>query len=527
MGVLSGRQRMGVAAVILAASAFLSRLMGLVRDKIISWQFGAGSEADMYFAAFVVPDVINYLLAGGFMSITIIPLLSRGFAENEEDAWNFFSCIFFWMLAASIFLTGIGEIFAKTLAAMVAPGFSPGQCERLAFFMRIILPAQVFFLGGSCFTALLLLRRQFAVPAITPLVYNGAIILFGVLLPLLPVQDDPRHFGMTGYCIGVTVGAAAGAFVLPLYIAAKGGINLHLVLYHPWFKKFLFLALPLMLGQTVIMLDEQFLRIFGSMIGEGSVSLLNYGRRIAQVPVALMGQAIAMASYPFLVNLLTQNDVEKFDNTLQSALSAGIELVIPCSLWMIACITPILGLIFYGGRFGMAETLACAPLAQIMLLPGPFWIIYMVLVRGYYAYGDTLTPALTGTIATLVCIPIYNFYAVEHGSWAVAATSGASISAYVLWLVLIWAKRHGRGAFHGLCKNAVKSLACSVPAAIASWFALEKILADFYFFSLPVSFCIKIIFSGIVFTFCYIVLAYMIAPHYIKNIVRLARRRHS
>ena len=75
MSILSKSQSMGVAAVILAVSTLLSRFMGLVRDKIISWQFGAGGESDMYFAAFVVPDIINYLLAGGFMSITLIPLL--------------------------------------------------------------------------------------------------------------------------------------------------------------------------------------------------------------------------------------------------------------------------------------------------------------------------------------------------------------------------------------------------------------------------------------------------------------------
>ena len=102
MSFFSQKQRMGAAALILAASTILSRLMGLVRDKVISWQFGAGSEADMYFAAFVVPDIINHLLAGGIMAITIIPLLSRRFQEDEDDGWRFFSCIFCWMVVASL-----------------------------------------------------------------------------------------------------------------------------------------------------------------------------------------------------------------------------------------------------------------------------------------------------------------------------------------------------------------------------------------------------------------------------------------
>ena len=88
MSRLGAQQRMGAAAILLAVASILSRLMGLVRDKVISWQFGAGGESDMYFAAFVVPDIINYLLAGGFMSITIIPLFTRRLSEDEEDAWR-------------------------------------------------------------------------------------------------------------------------------------------------------------------------------------------------------------------------------------------------------------------------------------------------------------------------------------------------------------------------------------------------------------------------------------------------------
>ena len=182
MSFFSQKQRMGAAALILAASTILSRLMGLVRDKVISWQFGAGSEADMYFAAFVVPDIINHLLAGGIMAITIIPLLSRRFQEDEDDGWRFFSCIFCWMVVASLLVTGAGMLGAEELARITAPGFDAAQTARLAFFMRIILPAQVFFLCGACVTALLYMRRQFRVPALAPLIYNGCIIAGGLLL---------------------------------------------------------------------------------------------------------------------------------------------------------------------------------------------------------------------------------------------------------------------------------------------------------------------------------------------------------
>ncbi|MDO5536553.1 MAG: lipid II flippase MurJ, partial [Desulfovibrionaceae bacterium] len=212
MGILARTQGMGMAALLLAASAIISRFMGLVREKFISWQFGAGSEADVYFAAFVVPDIINYLLAGGFMSITLIPLLSKRFAEDEADAWKFFSTVLTWMTLAAVGITCIALAFVGPLSHIAAPGLAEPQSERLQFFMCMTLPTQIFFLTGSCVSALLFLRRQFIIPALAPLIYNGCIISSVVGLQQLGLVQ-----GMTGYCVGVAIGSAIGTLLLPLY----------------------------------------------------------------------------------------------------------------------------------------------------------------------------------------------------------------------------------------------------------------------------------------------------------------------
>ena len=204
---LTATHKMGIAALIMAGSVFLSRLMGLVRDKVVSWQFGAGAESDVYFAAFVVPDFLNYLLAGGYISITLIPLLSKRFEEDEADGWRFFSAVFWWAALGIAALTAVAWIFAPELARIVGPGFSPEKQARLAHFLRIILPAQVFFLPGACVSALLYIRKQFLAPALTPLIYNGCIIAGGLLV---------TGRGMEGFCWGVLFGAALGSFLLPV-----------------------------------------------------------------------------------------------------------------------------------------------------------------------------------------------------------------------------------------------------------------------------------------------------------------------
>ncbi|MBQ7456789.1 MAG: murein biosynthesis integral membrane protein MurJ [Desulfovibrio sp.] len=478
------QERLGVAAILLAASTLLSRLMGLIRDKIISWQFGAGSEADLYFAAFVVPDCINYLLAGGFMSITIIPLLGKAFANDTKDAWAFFSCVVTWMALASTILTLGCMLCANPLADLLAPGFSPSQRLRLATFMRIILPAQIFFLTGSCATALLFLRRQFRVPALSPLIYNAAIIAAGLLLPFIlsllnntSYHEESNRVGMLGYCIGVSIGAFLGAFALPLAVARQGEFHLRPCLTHPLMRRFCIIALPLMLGQTIIMLDEQLLRVFGSLLQEGTVSLLNYARRISQVPIGLVGQAAAVASYPFLVQLINDGKTAQLQETLCKAMKTCLLLSIPIACCMIACSGSIITLLFHGGRFGVQETMATIPLMDCMLCVVPFWVVYMVLVRAFYAYQNTICPAVTGTIVTLLALPVYFWVTRTHSPLALAITSAISILCYVLWLFVLWNKRYPR--LIGLIPFAGKILACALPATLCTAL-LHNALYDAY-----------------------------------------------
>lgn len=523
---------MGLAALIMSASIVLSRFMGLLRDKVISWQFGASGEADLYFAAFVVPDFINYLLAGGYVSITLIPLLARRFAEDPDDAWRFFSAVFWWALLVSSLLTALAWWQAPLLSTWVAPGFSPDQLERLAHFLRIILPAQVFFLVGACFSALLFLRRQFAIPALTPLIYNGLIIAGGLILPLLGGAQ-----GMEGFCWGVSVGAAVGALALPWWAAACGSaarenpgenpgentggvLRISPVLRHPLLGRFLLIALPLMLGQSVVMLNEQFMRIFGSLVGDGAVSLLSYARRISQVPVGMVGQAAAVASYPFLAALVAQGAAERFGQTLSGALNASLALCLPLSAWMIAVASPTMCLIFYGGNFGMGETLASAPLLQIMLLAVPLWVVQMLLGRAFYAQGDTLTPALLGTAVTAVSIPAF---LLAHSAQAIAWITSAGVALYVAALVAVWLRRQGRAAFAGLGHTLGWSLPLSVLAALPAALAAEWCM------SLPllpvVAALLALTAGGSVFAAVYLPLIYWRAPTLLEPVLRRFKKK--
>ncbi len=510
MGAISfwkRRQEMGWASLILGVSILLSRFLGLIRDKVISYYFGAVRESDLYFAAFVIPDFINYLLAGGYFSITLIPLLSESFNQDEEDGWNFFSAVFMWVVCAITAFTAVTIYFAPHLAHLTAPGMPEASLARLSRFLRIIMPAQVFFLAGSCFMALLYMRKQFIAPALAPIIYNFAIILGGVLM---------RDRGMEGFCWGVCVGAFAGNFLLQWYaLSRSGGLRLRLVFTHPKLRRFFTLALPLMLGQSIVVLDEQLVRVFGSYSGPGAISWLNYARRIMLVPVGVVAQAAGVASYPFLAELMARKDYDRFHQTINSALRGVITLLAPLSLWMMAASEPIIRIIFQQGRFAAVDALETAALLRVFLLAVFFWGFQQMLGRAFYARQDTITPTVIGTLATAASLPIFWLFTHLWGSTGVALASTLSMALYALALAGWWRKRFGGAAFDGLggftFRMTLISLAACAPSLHLAWSQYSYGMANSYLAA-----WINFILSGASFVLLFAALSLRFAPSAVR-----------
>lgn len=493
---------MGWAALIMGVSVLLSRVMGLVRDKIISYLFGATQESDLYFAAFVIPDFLNYLLAGAYFSITLIPLLTQYFGEDDESGWSFFSAAFTWITTGVTVFTIGAMLLASHFSRLVAPGLDEAALTRLAIFLRIILPAQVFFLMGSALTAILFLRKQFLVPALTPLIYNLFIILGGVFM---------RQRGMEGFCWGVLAGAFLGNFLLPFMAVKRGGLQLRIVLFHPGLRRFLLLALPLMLGQSIVVLDEQLVRVFGSLAGTGAISWLNYARRIMMVPVGVVAQAAGVASYPFLADLVSKRDFSAFHETLNLAMRSVLTVLIPLSVWMMVAAKPTTILIFQQGHFTASDAERTALLLQILLSAVFCWGLQQVLGRGYYARQDTLTPAVVGTAVTVLSIPLFWVLGDKFHATGVAVASAVGIVTYALALSCVWWFRFGGGAFAGLQGVFTKILVISAAAALPGFLVSKLEMIDSVRHP-SVDALFEILASAAVFTLLFFVLSIALVP---------------
>ena len=459
--MLKKSRNMSIAALIVGSSIALSRMIGLIRDLAISHLAGATADTDVYYVAFLIPDLINYLLAGAYFSITLIPILAHYTQEEDrEECWRIFSPIFIWLSTAIFAVMVVMFAACPILIRFVAPGFTPSQMARATHLTRIILPAQCFFIAGSLLMSVQYTFKYFLIPALAPILYNICIILGGVLF-----YD---RIGVAGFSWGVLAGAFVGNFFVQLFGARRLGLKIIPSLWHPEVKTFIKLAIPIMLGQSVVVLDEQFTRIFGSLSIEGTVSWLNYARRVMMVPIGVVAQAAGVASYPFLASLVSENRMTDFHRQLSSALRGTLFVIIPFSAWIGAISCPLVMLLFQHGQFTRDDTIATSGIL-IFYLVGVFaWGIQQVLGRGFYARRRVVAPVVIGTLMTAVSLPVYYLLSKSIGGRGVAMATSTAVILYTLGLIGYWRQRWGDDAFRGVGRQFLAVSLVALPSALCS-----------------------------------------------------------
>ena len=415
------------------ASVFLSRIIGLLREMVIAYVGGAGPEVDAYQIAFVIPEILNHILASGFLSVTFIPIFSNYLAADcEDEGWVVLSIIHnTFGLALVVFITG-AVICTPWLVDLLAPGICDPAVRSSAVRMtRIIIPAQFFFFSGGLFMAVQFAGERFLIPALAPLVYNTCIIAVGLCLgPWL---------GMEGFSWGVLAGAFIGNFALQYWGGTRVGMHLsaRFDLRHRDLKKYVWLTLPLMFGLTMTFSTEIFFKYFGSYLPSGSIAGLNYGMRIMMMMVGLFGQAVGVASFPFMARLAAENKIAEMNRLLNTTLRY-IALVIPFSVLLIVLRHEVVLLIFQRGQFDAAATGLTSRVLGYLMIGAFGFAAQTVVVRGFYALQNTLLPAVFGTFTVGLSIPMYIYGMKMMGVAGVALAISLSAVLQVILLYGIW-----------------------------------------------------------------------------------------
>jgi putative peptidoglycan lipid II flippase len=439
-------RKVRIASAIWAGSIFLSRIMALVREQVIGRTLGASRQTDLYFASFTLPDFLNYLLAAGALSIVFIPMFLEYLeCGDEEHGWHAFSVVTNFVAVASTFLILLLTAFARPLASVVAPGFTdPIELDTLVRLIRIVLPAQFFLIVGGLLSAVLQAQDRHFLPAMAPLVYSAGIIVGGL------VGAHHGDMGAEGFAWGVLVGSILGPFGLPLFGCLKTRLRWSPVLsfHSPDLRRYLWLSFPIMIGFSIVIVDDWIVKNQASYLAAGDLSFLQYGRTLMKVPIGVFGMAIGVGSYPSVSRMVAANSIPQAYGVLAHA----VRLMLFATFAAQICLT-LAGFeaayLVWGlsaSRFTIADAQATGTVLMFLCVGLAGWAAQTVISRGFYALGSTWLPTIVGTIVTAGLIPLYILLRLYWGAVGLAIASSVSILIYVMLLGLLQRRRFEREA---------------------------------------------------------------------------------
>ncbi len=465
-------RRLGAAALIVSGGVLVSRLLGQLREIVFAALLGADGITDQYVAAFRIPDFLNYLLAGGFLSITFIPIFSKYLAADDEDgAWNALAAVVRPVALGIVVLVALGWMIAPAVIGAIYPEFTAAQVTATVRLTRIVLPAQIFFIIGALFAAVQYAKGVFTIPTVAPIVYNLGIISGGVAYAAIRGTPDPE-----GFIWGALAGAFVGNFLLQWWGARRVGMKLPVGVSwrHPALGRYVAIALPLMIGQSIVVLDETFMSTFGGLAGDGAQTHLLYARRTMFVPIGVVAQAAGVAAYPFLARLFAEGKQRLMADTVDKTMRWVLALSILAAGAIASLTVPTIRTLFERRAFNPDDTVAAASALFFYAFAIPIWGALQVLTRAFYARTQMWTPVIVGSVATLAALPIYWLFQRSFGLEGVATASVVTLGGYTITLGVLWYRDpEHRNRLRGVLDSALRAVPLAVIGGAAAWVAAQ------------------------------------------------------
>jgi putative peptidoglycan lipid II flippase len=384
---------------VFSSMTFLSRVAGLVRDQVYAGVFGASPAMDAFVVAFRIPNFMRRLSAEGSFSMAFVPVLAEYKARGDHAAVKaLVDRVAGTLLAALLVVTGLAVLAAPWIMPVFAPGFGAGtaQGDLAATMLRITFPYALFISLASLAGGILNTYGRFAVPALTPVLMNLAMI--AAALCLAPLLDQP----VLALAWGVF---AAGVLQLAFQLPALARLRL---LPRPrWgiadagVRKIMRLMVPTLFGASVTQVNLLLNTIVASFLVGGSVTWLYYSDRLLEFPLGMFGVAVGTVILPHLSSRHASTDPDGFSRALDWGFRLSLLIGIPACLGLILCAEPLVAALFQHGAFVAADTAMTRLSLVAQATAVPAFLLVKVLAPAFYSRQDTRTPVKAAVVAVV------------------------------------------------------------------------------------------------------------------------------
>lgn len=419
------------AAVVLGGASLISRILGLIRDRLLTHQFGAGAVLDSYYAAFRIPDLLFNLLVLGVLSAAFIPIFSDFFAKDEQRAWDFLNRTLSTLGVIFLGLSVACAIAAPLLMVLVAPGFEGEKREQTILLTRIMMLSPVLMGLSSLVGGALQSLKKFLIFALAPIMYNIGII-FGITI-FVPL------FGISGLALGVVLGALLHLLVqFPALLTSGFRPSWKWSPEHKDISAMIRLMGPRVLALAATQINLVIITIFASTLGDGAVATFNLANNIQYVPIGLIAVSFAVAAFPVMTAYVAEENPDGLSRTIGQTVRTIFVFIVPITILLITLRAQWVRIILGSGAFDWDATVQTADALGFFALGLVGQSLVHLFARAFYALKNTRIPALCGMASVFVGALLAFFLKDELGvsGLALAIAIQETLNALLLWILL-------------------------------------------------------------------------------------------
>ena len=431
-------------AFLVGAGIFLSRVAGLIRDRVFAHYFGNSDAADVFKAAFRIPNFLQNLFGEGVLSASFIPVYASLLARNDkEEARKTAGAVAALLALSTSLLVLLGVLAAPWLIDAIAPGFHGEKRQLTILLVRILFPGAGLLVGSAWCLGVLISHRKFFISYTAPVLWNIAMIAGMIAFGAGRAQNSLVVITAWASVVG---SALQVAVQLPMVLKLLGGLKLSLAHQAENVRTVIRNFFPVFISRGVVQISAYIDAFLASFLPTGAVSALAYAQTLYTLPVSLFGMSVSAAELPVMSGAIGEaGEVAKI---LSGRLNAGLRqitfLVVPSVVGFLVLGDVIVAAIYQSGRFTHADALYVWGIlagSTVGLLASTLGRLYS---SGFYALRDTRTPLrfaivrvlLTTILGYLSALPLPRLLGIEP-RWGVAGlTISAGIASWVEFTLL-------------------------------------------------------------------------------------------
>ena len=449
---------------IVALSTLMSRIMGLIRDMVISSIFGANALVDGFYVAFRIPNLFRRFVAEGCLTISFVPVYTEYLVTKKAGDSIALAQKTLSMLSVFVFvIVSLGMIFSPEIVGLFGYGFTNTEQISLTISLnRIMFPYLLLISIVSFAMGYLNSHKYFFAPAFSPVLMNVGFI-FGALF-ISSFFDQP----LFGLAVGVLIGGIMQLILqIPYMIKAGFKMKFSLDFKHPGIRTIFRMMAPALFGIAIYQINILMSTMLASTLPGGSISWLYYSDRLTEIVLGVFVVSLGNVLLPELSGFAATRDTKKIRELYLSSVKAVLLISIPASIALMYAGLPIISVLFQRGNFNSTDAEMTFKALFYASMGIPSISILRITVPAFYSMKDTRTPVITSLLSFIVNIGSGFFLMqteLRHGG----LTLGLSIASTVQMLILIFAlqKKIGRIGFKQFMLPVIKYILSGIVMAV-------------------------------------------------------------